>query len=34
MPEWVEREVLARFLLDVPRTMRWMQRDRSMNPGG
>jgi ATP-dependent Lhr-like helicase len=24
MPEWVEREVLARFLLDVPRTMRWI----------
>jgi len=24
MPHWVEREVLSRYLLDVPGTWRWL----------
>jgi ATP-dependent helicase Lhr and Lhr-like helicase len=25
MPPWVEREVLGRYLLDIPGTWRWLQ---------
>jgi ATP-dependent Lhr-like helicase len=32
MPDWVEREVLTNYLLDIPATRDWLTRSR--RPGG